>query len=533
MGFHFALSTLAAALWFASALTVSRAVGERLATEHFAPLRWGVWLVVALGGTAALSRVTIPLPFALGAWLLCCWLLIGSAVEVRGSEARRKLSLVQLYLFGLGLCYAFLRSLGLITGASASAKYVFDVQTLASEFSLPLLSLLGARGAEGASAAVFWATHGLGAHLFAVIALSMFACAAFAAAYLAARPLSAPGVDLLPLPSVASLVFLLLALLAWLLPAGSVAATGASLASATLLPFFVAEGTFALHRLLRAVRVRLLLFAIVFAAGVLLPAAIVTLALLGVVAQVLRLRELLPFNRLADAPLGRPPLAASVGWFAGFAALALLGALLFQRSLRAHSSTLDARADLCGSLETSVSWPAQAVKFTGPNSNFSIDVAETALPAGLSDASSAERACKARGKRLCSVDEWYTACLCTYPGEAEAGLKLGTNYALAARAERERAAPEAGTESSTIGEGKQSEVRALLAKRSEVVQNPAGNGVLLAGPSELLSEPFTVDCRYRALLMPQALAESKAFVGLRCCSAGEPTVSAVTEPARQ
>ncbi len=522
MDFHLAFSTVAAALWFASALSVARVVGEKLASERFSPVFWSLWLALIVGGAVGLSRLEIPLLFAGGAWVLGSVLLVGSAVEVRGSEARRKLALVQLYLVGLALVGMLLRARGLLAGASGSAKYVFAVHSLASELLLPLFSLFGTRGAEAAAGAIFWAAQGLSTHLFVVTALSTFACAAFAVAYLAARPLAAPGVDLLPLPSVASLVFLVTLVLTFALPSASTAELLAEFACAALLPFFVAEGLVAANRFLRAVRVRKAFLLLVCSTALLLPSVIVALALLGVAAQLLRLRELLPFNRLADAPLGRPPLAKSVGWFAGFAGLALVSALLEQRALASGSSVLGARADVCGGIETQVSWPEGTVKFSGGPTNFSIDVEESALPRGALGTSAAESACRARGKRLCSLDEWYTACLCTYPVEAESGLKLSTNHALAARAESERGAPKPGRASSTIGEGKQSEVRSLLAERSELVRAASGAGVLLAGPADELEEPFTDDCRYHTLLTPQALAtNARDFVGLRCCASGK------------
>jgi hypothetical protein len=117
------------------------------------------------------------------------------------------------------------------------------------------------------------------------------------------------------------------------------------------------------------------------------------------------------------------------------------------------------------------------------------------------------------------MDEWYTACLCTYPGDSETGMKLGTNHALAARADRERSGSDPGKTTSTMVDGKQSEVRSLLGKRSELLQNPTGSGVLLAGPADALENPWSLDCRHRTLLTPQGLAGvSREFVGLRCCS---------------
>ncbi|HEV8246473.1 MAG TPA: hypothetical protein VGP93_11925, partial [Polyangiaceae bacterium] len=178
-GFHLALSTLLAALFFAAALSVARVLGEKLATERFSPLRFGLWLGLLCGGAFALSRAQQPLLFAALSWLVACVLFLGTTIELRGSPVRRRGAVAELYVLGLGLVFLLMRSKGMLTGAAASPQYAFALQVETSELALPALSLLGQfahHGFEAGSAVVYAASHELGTHLFAVTALSAFAC---------------------------------------------------------------------------------------------------------------------------------------------------------------------------------------------------------------------------------------------------------------------------------------------------------------------------------------------------------------------
>ena len=127
------------------------------------------------------------------------------------------------------------------------------------------------------------------------------------------------------------------------------------------------------------------------------------------------------------------------------------------------------------------------VVVAAPSGQYTIDADETPLAAGTS-LDAARTTCERKGERLCTSDEWNLVCVCTYPNEAVGGSKVSTNERMVYRQDSDRAgAPE--------------DVRRLLTGASELVTpSVSGGGVLVAGPNDEQSDPWTADCRYRGLL---------------------------------
>jgi hypothetical protein len=291
-----------------------------------------------------------------------------------------------------------------------------------------------------------------------------------------------------------------------------------SLGALLLAPFYLAESLVLLHRWLRTLRTRTVLLLTLLALAVWAPVLGYVFVLVGWLAQLLRLRELLPFAALVERPIGRPRLGSLLGTTLAMVVLFASSGGLSYAALRHASPKLGAAAEMCGGITSNASWKTRMVSFSSPDGKFSMDVDETALPVPVTDEADLDAACRARGKRLCSSDEWYVACLCTYPRDAQPGVKLGANYFAAARADKERSARDVGAEASTMSSDKQSEVRSLLSGRSEAVSGAPGAAIFVAGPSDQSPDVFAEDCRHRAMVSARALGGAgREIAGLRCC----------------
>lgn len=495
-------SMLGAGLLFAASLFGARKLADWLGTDEPPAWRAVLFLVVALGALAALHF----LPHAGVLAFVTLWALVGTALEQRGSALRGRLAVLQLYALLFASAYLYGHARGLISGSHASAGLSFAFVDQLTQIALPLADQVLAMS-RGAAPQV--ATHavaaGLSGHLALWLAVAAFALAVYASAYFARRPLALPGAQLLPQPRVAALAFVVLAI------AGSVAPLPfVSLPAIALAPLFVADGGALVHRWLSRFRARGLVLLVLVAAFPLVPALAFVAAGLGVVSQLLGLRELLPFAALDEAPLRRPRLSALLGFVVLSSACVLGGSTVAHGALRRASPRLGAPAEVCGSAEPTVDWEARTAAFALPSGRLTMDLDETPL-----DEAGPARACERAGKRLCTSDEWYLACACTYPLELEAGTKTNTLYAFVARADRERSAGRPEPRQPTLASDKRSELRGLLTGKSEVVSQGAARALLVAGPNDALHDPWTVDCRHRSFTTERALPSQ--FVAARCC----------------
>jgi hypothetical protein len=505
------------ALIATSWLFFARWLAHRIAGAQFSVVRYLVWCAGIAAGIAGLVLVKQELGFAAIAAGLAFWFLLGSAIEIRGSELRRRIATLQLYAASFVLAQRYLDSRGMIEGTRASASHAYAIAANITGLAVPVAGpLLGKMsGAAWISPAGIAAAiaHVVSGHFLLAIALTTLALVAFAVAYLADRPLPALGLDVLPEPRAWTALFALALLVGAIAPAGPVATTATVIAIA-ICPFYVAESVVLLARWLSPLRSRHWLIATIVISSLALPFVGVLLVLLGVVAQLARLRELLPFAALTETPMRRPRLATLIWLSLGLTAVLGLSTLLGKRGLARASPRLGEGPELCGSVTSAVDWARGTVTFTTPETRYEMDVEETALPPGTDPSA----LCNAKGERLCTSDEWYLACTCTYPLDAESGPKWWTNQIVAARAEQERSASRLPPGSSTLSAEKQSEVRDLLAGRSEIVAGSLGGAALVAGPSERVADSWSIDCRTRAWLAPRAFELAPPdSIGVRCC----------------
>jgi hypothetical protein len=133
-----------------------------------------------------------------------------------------------------------------------------------------------------------------------------------------------------------------------------------------------------------------------------------------------------------------------------------------------------------------------------------MDALDAVVPSGASIDAARQR-CEARGARLCTSDEWYLACLCTYPEESPGGPHMSGNDLLAHRVRSEAALDDKGRRADA-----QRHVKRLLEGPPEAVVG-AGGEVRFAGGHGPDSSSWMTDCRHRGLVSPTGP------VGLRCC----------------
>ncbi len=504
-------SVLASGLGLAAMLWLARRVADRLGSDDPAGWRSVLWAIVALGLLAALYFVPGTLPSLGIVVLVTVWVLVGTALEQRGGVLRGRLAVLQLYAVFFCSAYLYANGAGLLVGTRASAVASFALHEQLTQVSLPLADrVLGFSRAADPAVASYAVSAGLSRHLLLWLAVAAFVFAVYAAAYLARRPLPLPGAGLLPSPRIFALVFAALSMASALTPSAHPVGHFIHLPALVLCPLFVADGGALLHRWLLPLRARGLVLALSVAAFLVLPALAFVVAALGVISQLAGLRELLPFAAIDEAPLKRPGLAVMLAPVGLSSLCVVAGASAAAFGLGSVSPLLGASAEVCGNAEASVDWELRTATFPLASGRFTMDLDETPL-----DLSAPTRTCELAGKRLCTSDEWYLACACTYPLEVEAGTKTSTLYALVARADRERAAGEPGPRQPTMAADKRSELRGLLTGRTELVSQARRRGLLLAGPSDAQRDAWTVDCRHRSFSTERAVGAAPAAA--RCC----------------
>lgn len=518
-GWLVAIAVVVASLGTVVALALVRKIADRFGSDDPSLVRAVLWFLAAVAGVIGIS-------FLGNVWLagavvvvLSVWSLVGAALDARGAPARQRAAMLQLYAVLFGASYAHASSRGMLTGLGASTSLSFALNDQLGQFALPLAEKLTAFSTRAdPTFAIALVAQGLGRHFVLVLALSTFAFASYAAAYFSTRPLALPGVELLPFPRVATLVFVGVVGVHAFLPPTRMPGLVLGLVTISLTPLFVADGGALIHRWLSRFRTRGLILVFCLGASLLLPALLVLFAVFGVLAQLLGLRELLPFAALDEMPLKRPRLSSLLVSLTVAAVIMGATTLLAQRSLSRASPRLGVGTHVCGATEAVVDWKARSVSFEVAGARFSMDLDETPLSRAPRRATDPAQVCEVSGKRLCTSDEWYLACACTYPLEVETGTKRSTLYALVARAERERLAPALGREEPSVAADKRSELRSLITGRSEIVAGGNSSSILLAGPNDLTRDPWTVDCRYRARVTPQALEQPMTDVAaVRCC----------------
>ncbi|MCC6900292.1 MAG: hypothetical protein IT377_15035 [Polyangiaceae bacterium] len=501
-GWLVGVAMLGAGFALAAMLVAARKLADWLGSDEPPAWRGALFAIVALAAVAGLHF----LPHGGLLALLTLWVLIGAALEQRGGAARGRLAVLQLYLVLFASAYTYGNALGLWAGGGASVGLRFALVDQLTQIALPLADrVLAFSRAASPQVATHAVADGLARHLVLWVAVAAFALAVYSSAYFARRPLALPGAALLPWPRVVALAFLVLAVAGRFVPSRF-----APLPAIVLCPLFMTDGAALVHRWSSRLRARGLLLVVLSAALPLVPALAFIAAALGAVSQLLGLRELLPFAALDEAPLRRPRLGAWLVFVVVSSLVVVAGASAAHRGLRRASPLLGAPADICGGGEPSVDWDARTATFDLPRGRVTMDLDETPL-----DAASPAGACERAGKRLCTSDEWYLACACTYPLELEPGTKTSTLYAFVARADRERRAGAPEPRQPTLASDKRSELRGLLTGKSEVVSQGAGRAVLLAGPADALRDPWTVDCRHRSFTTERALPSQ--LIAARCC----------------
>lgn len=508
-GFIVALWTFGVGAGLMLLLWAARRLSDWLGSDEPPLWRALLWLAVSLAALAGLFLLGNEWASLAVAVALSAWVFVGTALEQRAGPLRRRLSVLGLYAALFCASVLHLRARGMLDGLSASPALSFALHDQLTQLALPFAERLGAVAPKADPAHAVWLVAGhLSAQLVLWLALSSFGFAVYAAAYLSRRALPLPGAQLFGHPRIVAVAFVVLLLASAFLP------RALGLVIVALYPLFVADGGALLSRWLGRLRARGLLFALIGGAAFLWPVVLLAIMALGLLAQLLGLRELLPFAKLDESPLKRPRLS-SLGLVLGAASLTMLGGtFVAQRSLRIASPKLGAPTEACGSIDPSVDWQARVATFQLATQTFSIDLDETSLDAGSDPAA----ACQRLGKRVCTSDEWYLACACTYPLEVEAGPKSSTLYGFVARAERERAEGPPGPRQPTTTADKRSELRGLITGKSEIVAQSTSKGLLLAGPNDVVRDAWSVDCRHRAFMTPGALGSDVGqLAAVRCC----------------
>jgi len=502
-----ALYCLVAPLIFLGVIACAGFVGARLSTGEFSWWRYWAWLAGAFVGAILMLAAKTMLVFLIVAVVLVTWVLLRAAADAQSITLRERIGFMQLYA---GLClveYGAMRRTGMLDGVHASTPFSFVLHDYLGQLTLPVTAAVSV-SRPGAA----WAVPGdvvghvaqaLSASWLLTVALATFATAALIYAYFAEHATPEVGLALLPARTLVSIVFAALWGVVLVSPANSVVGYAAALAGIFLAPFFVAEGVWVLHRRAVRLRTRTLWATLVAAFAVVVPSLAAVLAVLGLVFHLVRLRSFEPILGDVQRSAARPRLkTAALLAVATSATFAVLGAA--EGAVIRHASPrITTEPGLCN--RVTLTAVPNGITIAGPNGAFTIDADEAKLEGKTFEA--ARAACAARGARPCTSDEWYVACLCTYPNESIGGSKLSVNERLVYRLESDRSA--AGTE----------DVKGLLTGASELVAPTiAGGGVLLAGPNDAIPDHFTADCRYRSLLPETALtSELGSLTGVRCC----------------
>ncbi|HVU04826.1 MAG TPA: hypothetical protein VHE30_23910 [Polyangiaceae bacterium] len=483
---------------FFALVFVAGFVGRRFAEDEFSWPKYAAFVVVALGLAVLLVAAKTTWVFLVVAGVLVLWVLIRGALDAQVTSIRERFGFLQLYAALLVVEYSALVRTGALAGTRATAAFSLALDDALSELVLPLsLAARGARPSMGAEALVGSAVDALSANLLSVVALATFALSAFVYTHFAEHATPKVGLSLFPSPVVAAVLWPALLVLSRVLPGDGLPGIVATTAAVFLRPYFVAEGLWVVHRFAARLRIRGALVLGLAALAAVSAGLCQGIALLGLGFHVVRLRAFEPIlgdvERSAARPRIRTALAVAAVSSAVFAALGLLDA----RALARTSPRLAAGGELCDGVKFTTT-PA-GVLVASEAGSFTIDSDETSLDG------SADAACRARGARLCTSDEWMLACVCSYPNESVGGIKLGENDRLVFRVETD------------ARDGTPADVQRLLSGRTEVVSTSLGHAMLLAGPADAFADDSFVDCRTR-LVVTEASRLGAASVGaVRCC----------------
>jgi hypothetical protein len=480
-------------------------LGARLTQGDFSWVRYVAWLVGSAFGAVLMLAATTFAVFLTVAIALVLWVLLRAAADAQSTTLREKLGFVQLYA-GLSLVeYGAMQHAGMLERTRASSAFTFVLHDYVGQLALPLSGLVAReRSARAAADAVGTIADALASHWLLAVALTTFAVSAYVYTYFAEHATPLVGVELLPVPAVVSAIFSVAWLVAAVFPTTSMVGSWAALLAVFFTPFYLAEGIWVVYRFARGVRTRAFWTAVLACASLVSAFLAGLLTVVGLAFHLVRLRAFEPILGDVRRSASRPRLrTAAIASVAASATLGVLGAALGSATAKA-SPLLGTGPGMCGNL--TLTPVKDGVRVDRPGGSFTIDAEEIALGAeGSLDAAAA--LCEGRHARLCTSDEWYVACVCTYPNESLVGSKTSTNDRLVYRLETDAAS------GATAG------VKDLLGGRSEIVgPRTSGGGVLAAGGNDGVHDAFTVDCRYRAWLTDRALQSTAAtHVGVRCC----------------
>jgi len=503
IGVPLALTCLVAQATFFALVFAAGFVGRKLASDgEFSWGRYASWLAVALAGAVLLVASRTTWVFLSVAVLLVLWVLMRAAADAQATTLREKVGFLQLYAALILVQYSAFLRLGVLSGTRASPWFSFVLEDHLAHLVLPLLSPNGALTWAHPSALVSSVAASLASHLLLAVALSTFGLAAFVYAHFAEHATPKIGLSLLPAPTSGAISFAALSCLAAVAGDTSLGLV-ARHAAIFLTPYLVAEGLWVIHRLLVRLKTRAVWTSLLAALSPLSPVLVGTLAAIGWVFHLVRLRAFQPILGDVERSASRPRIrTALIAALASSMVLMLLGAA-DGAFLRRVSPRLGTGPDVCAAVTFTPS--AAGVVVASPTAHFTIDAEETALDASSMD--SAAAACAKRDARPCTSDEWTLACVCSYPNESEGGVKVGENDRLVYRVESDR----------REGGGNVLEIHDLLGGKSEVVAPPIARASLIAGPSDSIDDPWTVDCRTRLLATSPGGASVPGMFAARCC----------------
>jgi hypothetical protein len=504
IGVVLALTCLVAPAVFFGLVFAAGFVGRRLSSDgEFSWGRYVAWLVVALMGAVLLVASRTTWVFVVVALLLVLWVLLRAAADAQATTTREKIGFLQLYAALLLVEYSAMLRTGVLSGTRASAWFSYVLEDHLAHLVLPVFSPAMGPAWAHPSALVNSVALSLADHLLLDVALATFGLSAFVYAHFAEHATPKIGLSLLPGPTPVAIVFAVL----W----GVAKADGdtsfglvATHVAIFLTPYFVAEGLWVVQRLAARLKTRAAWTTLLAALSLLYPALGATLATLGWAFHLVRLRAFEPILGDVERSASRPRIRTALAASAGSSALLLVLALADGAFLLGLSPGLGVGPDACAAVTFTPS--GAGVVVVSPTAHFTIDADETAAESSSFEGFTA--ACARRGERLCTSDEWTLACVCSYPNESEGGAKLGTNDRLAYRIESDRRDPAGGT---------MADIHRLLTGSSEVVAPSTPGAVLVAGPSDLIDDAWTVDCRARSLVTSRGLASAGAIVRARCC----------------
>jgi hypothetical protein len=498
---------LAASVWLLvgmitlALLWAARSLAPRVAEDRdYSVVRHLLWVVPALALAVVMFAAKSIWVFLPVAGVVTVLLFFRAALDAQDGE-RQRVAFLELFAGYFLVAWGLLVVRGDTAGLVASPQLAEMLRAEVAHIALPAQWLwLGPSTDLAAWAApehvAMRAADNLSTNLAAATATSSFLLAWFSLASLSPRLIPEPGLPLMPLPMVTSTVFFLSFVAARVAP--GIAATGAAWGVALLWPAVAAEGIAIIRAAGTAFRSRRLLSVLLVLLLPLLPRLWGFLAFVGLLSSWLGLRGLVPPLRAGDGRGWHPRLSLGVRASAVVFVLAVGLGAADQLRAAAASPLVGAPPPTCG--RVTMKPAGEGVAFESPWASFTIDAAD-----GKASSSTAEQTCKARGARLCTSDEWYLACLCTYPAESRGGVQVSGNHLLAHRVRTEA---EAGPDGAR-GDGKRF-VKRLLEGPGELVVGANGEQ-LVAGGAGPDGSAWMTDCRYRGVVTPPG------DVGVRCC----------------